>query len=133
MKSQHIRRIKSTLLIMDRNLEDYEIRIERDDLQNTKTEQTIKTIKEMRHGIKEFLKDIGVEEEKKDIYSDLKLLCAIFEQVALAELEPKRLQEGCGELNSFEEEAKLSSFLENLKTKVRRLRKLVEEIIKERH
>ena len=133
MKSQHILHIKSTLLLMDRNLEDYEIRIERDGLQNEKTEQVIEEVKEIRHDMEEFLKNIGVELEEKDFYSDLKLSCAFFEEIDLVELEPKRLQEGYGKLDSLEEEVELSSFVKNLKTKISRLRKLVEEIIKERH
>jgi hypothetical protein len=121
MKSQHILHIQSTLLLIDRNLEDYEIRIERDSLQNEKTEQAIKEIKEIRHDIREFLKNIGVEEEEKDIYSDLKKSCTVFEHVDLVDLEPKRLQEAYGELDHPEEEVKLSSFIKNLKTKIRKL------------
>ena len=120
MKFQHILHIKSTLLLIDRNLEDYEIRIERNSLQNKKTERTIKEIKEIRHDMKEFLKSIGIEEEEKDIYSDLKVSCTFFEGVDLVELEPKRLQEGYGKLD-YPDEAKLSSFVENLKTKIRKL------------
>ena len=123
MKSQHIFRIESTLLLIAKNLADYEIRIERDSLQNEKTEQTIKKIKEIRHDIKEFLKDIGVEEEENDIYSDLKLSCTIIEHVDLVELEPKRLQEGYGKLDNTDE-AKLSFFIKNLKTKIRKLGKI---------
>ena len=124
MKSQHIFRIESTLLLIAKNLADYEIRIERDSLQNEKTEQTIKKIKEIRHDIKEFLKDIGVEEEENDIYSDLKQSCTIIEHVDLVELEPKRLQEAYGNLDFPEEGIKLSSFVENLKAKIRKLGKI---------
>ena len=123
MKSQHIFRIESTLLLIDKNLADYEIRIERDSLQNEKTEQTIKEIKEIRHDIKEFLKRIGIEEEENDIYSDLKQSCTIIEHVDLVELEPKRLQEGYGKLDNTDE-AKLSFFIKNLKTKIRKLGKI---------
>jgi len=124
MKSQHIFRIESTLLLIDKNLADYEIRIERDSLQNEKTEQTIKEIKEIRHDIKEFLKRIGIEEEENDIYSELKQSCTIIEHVDLVELEPKRLQEGYGKFDYPEEEVKLSSFMKNLKTKIRKLGKI---------
>ena len=124
MKSQHIFRIESTLMLIDKNLADYEIRIERDSLQNEKTKQTIKEIKEIRHDIKEFLKSIGVEEEEKDIYSDLKLSCTFIEHVDLVELEPKRLQEGYAKFDYPEEEVKLSSFIKNLKTKIRKLGKI---------
>ena len=124
MKSQHIFRIESTLLLIDKNLADYEIRIERDSLQNEKTEQTIKEIKEIRHDMKEFLKRIGIEEEENDIYSDLKQSCTIIEHVDLVELEPKRLQEGYGKFDYPEEEVKLSSFIKNLKTKIRKLGKI---------
>jgi hypothetical protein len=124
MKSQHIFRIESTLLQIDKNLADYEIRIERDSLQNEKTKQTIKEIKEIRHDVKEFLKSIGVEEEENDIYSDLKLSCTIIEHVDLVELEPKRLQEGYGKFDYPEEEFKLSPFIKNLKTKIRKLGKI---------
>jgi len=121
MKSQHILRIQSTLLQMDRKLEDYEIRIARDSSQNEKTEQTIKEIKEIRHDISGFLKNIGVEEERKDIYFDLKASCTFFEHIYLVELEPKRLQDAYGKLDYPEEEVKLSLFVENLKTKIRKL------------
>jgi hypothetical protein len=124
MKFQHILHIKSTLLLIDRNLEDYEIRIERNSLQNEKTARTIKEIKEIHHDIREFLKSIGVEEEEKDIYSDLNVSCTFFEGVYLVELEPKRLQEACGELDYPEEEVKLSLFIENLKIKIRKLGKI---------
>ena len=108
---------------MDRNLEDYEIRIERDGLQNEKTEQVIEEVKEIRHDMEEFLKNIGVELEEKDFYSDLKLSCAFFEKIDLVELEPKRLQEGYGKLDNTDE-AKLSFFIKNLKTKIRKLGKI---------
>jgi len=124
MKSQHILRIQATLLLIDRNLEDYEIRIEKNNLQNENTLQTIKGIKEIRHDIREYLKNIGAEEETKDIYSDLKSSCTIFEYVDLVELEPKRLQEAYGKLDCQEEETKLSSFVQNLKLKIRKLGKV---------
>jgi len=124
MKSQHILRIQATLLLIDRNLEDYEIRIEKNNLQNENTLQTIKGIKEIRHDIREYLKNIGAEEETKDIYSDLKSSCIIFEYVDLVELEPKRLQEAYGKLDCPEEETELSSFVQNLKLKVRKLGKV---------
>ena len=83
--------------------------------------------------MEEFLKNIGVEGEEKDFYSDLKVACTFFEGVDLVELEPKKLQEGYGKLDSLEEEVELSSFVKSLKTKISRLRKSVEETIKQRH
>jgi len=124
MKSQHILRIQSTLLYIDKNLADYEIRLERDSLQNEKTERASKEIKEIRQDIREFLKNIGAEEQAKDIYSDLKASCTIFEYVDLAELEPKRLQEAYGNLDFPEEGIKLSLFVENLKAQIRKLGKI---------
>jgi hypothetical protein len=124
MKSQHILRIQSTLLYIDKNLADYEIRLERDSLQNEKTERASKEIKKIRQDIREFLENIGAEEQAKDIYSDLEASCNIFEYVDLVELEPKRLQEAYGNLDFPEEGIKLSSFVENLKAKIRKLGKI---------
>jgi len=112
------------LLLIDRNLEDYQIRIEKDKRQNESLEQTINGIKEIRYDIREFLKDIGAEQKERDIFTDLKSSCTIFEYVDLADLEPNRLQEAYGKLDLPEEETRLSLFVQNIKAKLRKLGKI---------